>query len=531
MDYWDKPPMSREQMVLFAPTLDAMIPQDHAVRLYDEILHGCDWAEWEGKYNGRLGRPPIRPRVMASVILYGLSRGVRSSRHLEYLVSHNVDFIWLVEGRKIDHSTICDFRTNFRDALKDLFRRICRIALTMGVARLGEVALDGTRIKSNNGRFETLTAEGIEARLAALDEELERMLAEADAADQTDRRLFDTGESSQQLPPQLADMKARQQRLQEALQKVQAADKARRAEGINSQKNPAQIPTTDGDSRVLPNKEGGYAPNYTPMLATEVHGGFILDTDLIASTHEHTTTIPSMDRIKDGFGEFPEAALADGVHATGPNIQAMEERGIDFFSHVAAVTANETNPALRDDPTQPVEESEKENLPRNPQTKKFDKSAFIYDEEKDVWYCPQGKVLPYNEKKSKVDAEGTRTYFNVYRGEDCVDCAWSSDCRMEKAKRGRSVSRDEHAKLREQFAQKMSQPESQKIYRKRFHAAETPFGILKRVMNLRQFLHRGLEKVKTEWLWACTAFNLAKLVRETARLRADFSKLIAQGAG
>jgi transposase len=527
MDYWDKPPMNREQIVMFAPTLDAMIPEAHPVRLYDELLHGCDWAAWEGEYNGRRGRPPIRPRVMASVILYGLSRGVRSSRHLEYLVGHNVDFMWLVEGREIDHSTICDFRTKFRKALKDLFRRICRLALTMGVARLGEVSLDGTRIKANNGRFETLTAEGIEARLAALDEELERMLEEADAADKKDRQLFDTGESSQQLPASLADAKTRQEQLRKALEKVRAADKARRAEGINPQKNPAQIPTTDADSRVLPNKEGGYAPNYTPIAAPDVHGGFILDTDIIASTHEHTTTIPCMERIQENFGEFPVVALADGAHATGANIEAMADRGIEFFSHLGVPKTDGPNPALRDDPTQPVEESEKENLPRNAQTKKFDKSAFVYDEENDVWYCPQGKVLQYNEKKSKVDAEGNRTYFHVYRCDDCGNCEWSSDCRMEKAKRGRSVSRDEYAKCREAFAEKMSEPESRKIYGKRFHAAETPFGIIKGIMNLRQFLLRGLEKVKTEWLWACTAFNLAKLVREIGRLRAHFSTLIA----
>ena len=52
---------------------------------------------------------------------------------------------------------------------------------------------------------------------------------------------------------------------------------------------------------------------------------------------------------------------------------------------------------------------------------------------------------------------------------------------------------------------------------------EIPFGILKAVMGVRQFLLRGLEKVKTEWLWACTAFNLAKLVREIARMRREFA--------
>jgi hypothetical protein len=50
-------------------------------------------------------------------------------------------------------------------------------------------------------------------------------------------------------------------------------------------------------------------------------------------------------------------------------------------------------------------------------------------------------------------------------------------------------------------------------------------------MDIRQFLLRGLEKVKTEWLWACTAFNLGKLAREIGRLRAEFSRLAAEEAG
>jgi transposase len=531
MGYWAAAPIRREQIVLFAPTLDSSIPEGHPVRLFEEILSGLSWATWEDKYDGARGQPPIHPRIVAGVILYGLSRGVRSSRQLEYLLGHNTDFMWLAEGRRIDHSTICDFRTKFRDPLKDQFRQICQIALTMGVARLNEVALDGTRIKANNGRFETLTAEGIETRLVALDAEIERMLQEAEAADAREGKLFDTGESSQKLPAGLADVKARQQQLQKALEKVRAADQARRAEGIDPKKNPAQIPTTDSDSRVLPNKEGGYAPNYTPIATTDVHGGFILDDDVLAGTCEHVTTIPSMDRLEENFGSFPEAALADGAHATGPNMEGMEKRGIEFYSHVPSAPSSEANPAVREDPTQPVPESEWEKLPKNPQTKKLDKSAFIYNEEQDAYYCPQGKKLSYQEKKSKVDAEGNRTYFNVYRSEACDGCPLATACCSEKAKRGRSVSRDEHEKRRREFAAKMSREESQARYRKRFHAAETPFGIIKRIMNVRQFLLRGLEKVKTEWRWVCTGYNLAKLVREVARLRAEFSRMMTAGEG
>lgn len=531
MDYWDQAPQKRDQLVLFPTTLDSVIPEDHPVRLFDEILRGRDWSEWEAAYNGRRGRPPIPPRTLAGVILYGLTRGIRSSRFLEYLIQHNVDFMWLVERRSIDHSTICEFRTRFGQPLKDLFRQVVRCALAMGVARLNEVALDGTRVKANNGRSETLTAEGIEAKLQALDEQLEVMLRECEEADRHDEKLFATGESSTKLPAELADARKRQKLLQEMLEKAQAADKARRSEGVDIQKNPAQVPTTDPDSRVLPNKEGGYAPNYTPIATTDVHGGFILAADVIASTSEHVTTVPSMDRLAENYGEYPEVSLADGAHATGPNMEGMDERGIDFFSHIPSPQTPGANPALREEPTEPVEESQKQQLPVNPQTKKFDKSAFVYDEEQDVWYCPQGKTLPKRETKSKVDAEGNRTYFDVYRCEDCDGCGWSSDCRSEKAKRGRTVSRDKHAKRREQFAEKMSRPESTETYRKRFHAAEAPFGILKQVMNLRQFLLRGLEHVKTEWLWACTALNLAKLVREIGRVRADLTRLMAEREG
>jgi len=114
VDYWDEPPMNREQIVLFAPMIDSVIKEDHPARLVEEILRPLDWAEWEARYNGRLGRPPIHPRILAGIILYALTRGVRSSRHLEYLMKNNLDFIWLAEGREIDPSTIGNFRTKFR---------------------------------------------------------------------------------------------------------------------------------------------------------------------------------------------------------------------------------------------------------------------------------------------------------------------------------------------------------------------------------------------------------------------------------
>jgi hypothetical protein len=73
---------------------------------------------------------------MAGVILYGLMRKIRSSRQLEYACGHNVDFMWLAEGRRIDHSTFCEFRTKFKRPLKELFKQVNRVAMKMGFIRL-----------------------------------------------------------------------------------------------------------------------------------------------------------------------------------------------------------------------------------------------------------------------------------------------------------------------------------------------------------------------------------------------------------
>jgi transposase len=82
-DYWAESPMQRQQMVLFAPTLDAMIGPDDPVRLVDEVLARLDWSAWEAEYDRICGQPPIHPRVVASVILYGLCRRFRSTRKLQ----------------------------------------------------------------------------------------------------------------------------------------------------------------------------------------------------------------------------------------------------------------------------------------------------------------------------------------------------------------------------------------------------------------------------------------------------------------
>ena len=151
-NYWAKVPLPREQIVLFQTKLDEVLSEDHPARLMAEIAAGYDWTPWEEVYHGWRGQPPIHPRILALLWLYGLRRGFRSGRKMEYMTQTNLDFMWLAEGHRPDHTTFCNFRTDFKDQLKDFDKHIVKVALAAGLARLAGVASDGTHHANEEAR-------------------------------------------------------------------------------------------------------------------------------------------------------------------------------------------------------------------------------------------------------------------------------------------------------------------------------------------------------------------------------------------
>ena len=497
-----------------------MIPDDHPVRLFDDLLSLCDWAPWENHYCLVHGQPPIHPRIIAGVILYGLSRGMRHSRTLEYMLAANIDFMWLAEGRTIDHSTICGFRTKFRRELKQLFKQVFTIAIKAGLANIETVALDATHVKANSSRHNTATAETITERMARLDQVIEQMLAEAELADAEEPGLYGPIPTDK-LPKDLADAEQRRERLVKALAAAKARDESPKAKAKarkGKKVKPAAVPIADPESAVLPNKEGGFAPNYTPTATTESQSGFIADAQVLPGGEDPYQAVETVDRIEEAFGQKPEKMLADSFYDSGQTLADLDQRDVEAFIPFKQRPAAAGNPAVRDDPTQPVAQSDWDKLPRNCKSHKLDRAAFVYDEQADCYRCPMGRTLPFWRHHTRTASSGP-VKSRVYQCPGSVDCPLADQCVASKTGR-RSVAHDDSEHHRRAMDSRLASERGRKIYAQRKWIAETPFGIIKTSMGLRQFLLRGLEKVKTEWLWTCTAFNLAKLVRNGAVVRA-----------
>jgi len=511
MTQWALAPQRREQMVLFAERLDDVLPPDHTVRLLDAILSRITWTKWESTYHGRLGQPAIHPRVLAGVLLYGLLTRIRSSRALEEALVVRLDFRWLVEGRTIDHTTLSEFRRRHPAELKDLFVQVCQIARTMGLLSLQRLAFDGTRIRSNNRPSGTRTAEELRQEQAECEAKFAAYQSQAEAEDTHDEEAFGL-KAPHELPAELTDTKQRQQRIEAAL-----AELARLKE--SGLALPSRLPFTDPQSRVMPNKDGGYAPNYTPTAMVDVASGLIVEATVLPVVNEAQHLIPALEAVQEQFdlAQPPPEVLADGLMGTAANLAAAEERGITLYSP-CPIPDPAKNPALREDPTQPVPPEQWNRLPvqkvqvdGQPGTQ-LDKSAFVYDAPQDCYWCPAGKTLPYALTTSET-RNGNSRIRRHYRAaqEHCAACPLRSRCVQAKTK-GRVIYREHQEAHRERHAQRMATPQAQEKYAQRRHAGERPFAVIKHCFGLRQFLLRGLQSVQSEWHWASTAFNLHRLM-------------------
>lgn len=509
MTRWADAPQLRGQMVLFAERLEDALPPEHCVRLLDDVLSKISWTAWEQKYHGLLGQPAIHPRVLASVLLYGLLTRIRSSRGLEEALLVRLDFRWLASGRTIDHTTLSEFRRRHAAELKDLFVQVVQLALQLGVASLARLGFDGTRVRANNRRRGTRTPVELREERDQLAAKFAEFTRQAEADDARDDELFES-HSAHELPPELHDKQRRLTQIEATLQDLERTQTAGGAV-------PKRVPITDLDARLMPNKDGGYAPNYTPLATVDIDSGLIVAADVLNVINEDGQLIPQVEQVQRDFAlTAPPQVLADELNGTGANLTACAERGIELFS--PCPLPDPQNPALRADPTQPVPESAWDRLPTH-STKfdgqpcqQLDKSAFIYDESQNCYWCPLGKALNYLATTSEKNGAGRRIRTRYQAAEStCTTCPLRERCVPGKP-RGRQIAREQHEAKRVQHAQKMATTEAQQIYAQRRHSGERPFAMIKHHFGLRRFLLRGLAAVQAEWLWAATAFNLHRLL-------------------
>ena len=461
----------REQMWMLPPTLDELVPPDHPARFVAEFVDALDrrgWADLGVEIDGEsLGAPAYHPRALLSVWLYGFMTGARSCRKLEAACRDQIPYLWLTGWQHPDHNTLWRFYKGHRQAIRKLFKRTVRMAVTMGLVDLAVQAVDGTKVGANAAKDRTYDAEGLRRLLDRLEGAISDLEAQNEAGEDA---------VPAHLPQELADNETLREQIRQAMDELAGQEEQER------------INLTDKDARLMKSGQD-IVPGYnaqamvSPVEASlGVTGMFITAADVVDEPHDYAQLAPMLEQAEEMTGTRTHMTLADGGYHSGNNLDECVRRGQQVV----------------------MPEAQRQALGHP-----YHKDRFTYDDRSDSYGCPQGQRLPFTRFKR------TRgTLMRVYRasGAICRVCPAFGVCTRD-GRHGRGLEIGPHEVALRRHRTWMSTDQAKQAYKHRKQLVEPVFGILKEQRGARRFLLRGSANVAAEWALLATTFNLRTLWR------------------
>jgi transposase len=202
----------REQSFLMPPDVREWLPENHLAWFVIDAVGEMNLDAFYSAYrvDGR-ARPAYDPAMMVALLLYAYARGTRSSRVVERACSEDVAFRVIAAQQRPDHATIARFVERHQQALAGLFGEVLTLCARSGLAQVGVLAVDGTKVQANASRNENLDYE----RLAR------EIVEEAIATDAAEDALYGDRRGDE-LPPEFSTSAGRRGWLREAKKRLEA---------------------------------------------------------------------------------------------------------------------------------------------------------------------------------------------------------------------------------------------------------------------------------------------------------------------
>jgi transposase/IS5 family transposase len=336
------------------PDFKSVLPEDSLARFIMDIVEQLDTSEIEDNYSG-YGNKAYPPKMMLALLFYCYINGIFSSRKIEKSIDELIPVMYITHGNKPDHTVIARFRKQFGIQMHSIFTQILGIAATMGILKLGDVALAGTKINANASKHKALSYEYTLKLSKQIEDEVALLIKAAEDADSKDFDELNIPDEIKKRQDRLAVIKAAKAEIEERRKKKYEEEKdeydAKMAERAAKEKargrklggkkptEPTpepkatdQVNLTDGESRIMPTSGGGFSQAYNAQASVDMDSRIIVHNHVTQNTNDKNELSPSLSQLEalpEPIGKVKKVA-SDSGYDSQKNREDALNRGIDL---------------------------------------------------------------------------------------------------------------------------------------------------------------------------------------------------------
>ena len=325
----------QNQGQLLPQSLNDSISPDHTARLINQVIDEMDLSFILNTYSA-MGQKAYDPRILFKVLAYAYTIGIRSSRKIADRLNEDVVFMWLSGRSAPDFRTIADFRKDKLADVKKTFVEVLGLCRKLGMIRIGKVAIDGTKFRSDSNGNKTQYRKTLNKRKESIEEQVDDIFREADEVDRQEEKLY--GDSTEhrikgldlrQVARELAKLKKRKASLEKKRGKLEAKKDDINLKLRKMRKDRNTMSSTDKDATLMMMKEGHIASGYNAQFATEHQ--VILGYGLTSDRNDFKQLKPAVKEVEANTGKKPEIVIADAGYGRKMNYRYLKSERITAF--------------------------------------------------------------------------------------------------------------------------------------------------------------------------------------------------------
>src|SRR6266849_7156695 len=299
-------PYSPDQAYLLPPSVKDELGEDHLSIFVHRVVERLDRSVFEKAY-GEEGGALYRPALMLKVWLYAYAVGITSARRLEQRIREDLGLRYLAGGARPDNWALSAFRRRHARGLNDVFTQVLEMARQMKLGRLGQVAIDSTRIHAAASRNWLETEERLRQERSRLRRSIRKW-----------QKLCDEDD-----PNEGAGTRLHLEKLQERMQAMPRRLEKLRKSGLK------KMSRTDEEARFL-RERGGFALGYSAEAAVN-EDQLIVGKRVTQNAADNHSLIPMVEEAERESGTKAEKVLADAGFFSLENVEELEARGCDVY--------------------------------------------------------------------------------------------------------------------------------------------------------------------------------------------------------